>query len=196
MAEAEKEPFSIVYEEEEGRPFIPVGGVYGSITVDGSMVYAHIYSQFSTLPAMDEYEIEADGSVDLSKGNSIRRGNLTRKVLATLVISPEVAGSMGKWLSDKSEQAKVAREERSKKEAAAEQAKKGCPYPLLQRSQDRRVHEAVPGLGVQGLQRLTVGENESPARGHPSTIERANRLRHGRPELPQHPPVQGEVEGR
>lgn len=120
MAEAEKQPLSIVYEEEEGRPFIPVGGAYGGIAMDGSLVFAHVYAEFGTLPAMEEHEVEADGSVDLSKGNVIRRGTLTRKVLATLVLSPEVAGRMGKWLCEKAETARTAREIHVKQENQAQ----------------------------------------------------------------------------
>lgn len=102
---AEKRSFSISYEEEEGRPTLPVSGAYGGASVDGTMVVAHIYSEFGTLPALEEHEISEEGVIDLTKGNFIRRSDLTRKILATLVMSPEVAGRLAKWLSNKADRA-------------------------------------------------------------------------------------------
>ncbi|OGT95825.1 MAG: hypothetical protein A3I79_08405 [Gemmatimonadetes bacterium RIFCSPLOWO2_02_FULL_71_11] len=96
---------SIVYEESEDRPSIPVGGAYGGPSPDGTLVVAHLYTEFGTIPAMEEHDQEEDGKVDLSKGHQIKRGDVTRKVLATLVLSPEVAERVGKWLVQKSKMA-------------------------------------------------------------------------------------------
>lgn len=111
---AEKQSLSIVYEEQEQRPTIPVNGAFGGPSVDGTLVFAHIYSEFGTLPAMEEHEVEEGGLVDLSKGNVIKRGDLTRKVLATLVLSPEAAMVVGKWLAERGEMARTRRAENQK----------------------------------------------------------------------------------
>jgi len=98
---AEKTPpgtLSIVYEEVENRPNIPVGGAFGGVSPDASMVVAHLYVEFSTIPAMSDHDIGTDGSIDLTKGHHIKRGDVTRKVVATLVMSPEVAVGFGKWM--------------------------------------------------------------------------------------------------
>jgi len=103
---------SILYEELEDRPTLPVGGAIGAPSPDGSLVVAHLYSEFSTIPAREDHEMAADGSVDFSKGHRITRGNVTRKVLATIVMSPQVADVFGKWLCA---QAAVAVQARKKK---------------------------------------------------------------------------------
>jgi hypothetical protein len=113
MAET-PQSISIVYEEQEARPTIPVNGAYGGPSVDGTIVFAHIYSEFGTLPAMEEHEVGAGGVVDLAKGNVIKRGDLTRKVLATLVLSPEGAVLVGKWLMERGQMALTRRGENKK----------------------------------------------------------------------------------
>ena len=98
---AEKIPISIVYEESEDRPTIPVSGAFGGIAVDSSLVVAHVFTEYGTLPAMHELESDEAGKVDLSKGNIIKRGDLTRKVLATLVFAPGAAVALGQWLVER-----------------------------------------------------------------------------------------------
>jgi hypothetical protein len=111
---AEKQPVSIVYEEQEGRPTIPVSGAYGGPSVDGALVFAHVYTEFGTIPAMEEHEADEAGIVDLSKGNVIKRGDLTRKVLATLVLPPDAAIRLGQWLVSRGKDAKKRSAEKPK----------------------------------------------------------------------------------
>lgn len=99
MPEQKPSTVSITYEQVEGRPSIPVGGAYGGPTPDGSMVVAHIYSEFVTVPSLDELEVGPDGVAKAGEGHQIKRSDLTRKVLATLVMAPEVALSLGTWLA-------------------------------------------------------------------------------------------------
>jgi len=113
MADKSK-TLSIVFEEAPDRQFFPVGGAWGGPSPDGSTIYAHVYYEYSTLPAMSDHEIDAAGSVDLSKGNQIRRADVTRYVQATLVFSPESAVSMGNWLI---KNAQTAIERRGKKKS-------------------------------------------------------------------------------
>ncbi len=113
MAEA-PQSISIVYEEQDVRPTIPVNGAIGGPSVDGTLVFMHVYSEFGTIPAMEEHEVGPGGQVDVSKGNIIKRGTLTRKVLATLVLSPEASVVVGKWLLERAE---VARQTRTQYQA-------------------------------------------------------------------------------
>ena len=109
-----KGSFTIVYEEQEPRPTLPVAGAYGGPNPDGSIVVAHVYTEFATLPALEEHEIQEGGVVDLTKGHQIKRGDLTRKVLATLVMSPQAAMVFGRWLMDKAQRAQKTQKEREK----------------------------------------------------------------------------------
>ncbi len=97
--------FTIVYEEQEPRPTLPVSGAYGGTLYDGSLVVANVYTEFGTIPALEEHEVQEGGLVDLTKGHLIKRGDLTRKVLATLVLSPEAAEAFGKWFTEKAQEA-------------------------------------------------------------------------------------------
>lgn len=99
----DKGSFTIVYEEQEPRPTLPVSGAYGGYLPDGATIVVHVYTEFGTIPALSEHDVEEGGVVDLSKGNLIKRGDVTRKVLATLVLSPEAAGAFGKWLMEKAQ---------------------------------------------------------------------------------------------
>jgi len=103
--EPDKGSFTIVYEEQEPRPTLPVSGAFGGPLHDGSLVVAHVYAEFGTIPALEEHDVQEGGVVDLSKGHQIKRGDLTRKVLATLVLSPEAAEAFGKWLADHAQKA-------------------------------------------------------------------------------------------
>lgn len=114
MAETpQPQSISIVYEDNDQRPTIPVNGAFGGPSVDGTLVFAHLYSEYVTVPAMEEHEADDKGRVDLHKGNVIKRGDLTRKVLATLVLSPEAALGLGQWLASKGQQALQVRKETS-----------------------------------------------------------------------------------
>ncbi len=100
---------SIVYEEQVQSPTFPVNGAIGGPSVDGTLVFVHVFTEFGTVPAMEEHNIGPGGHVDLSKGSVIKRGDLTRKILATLVLSPEASLIVGKWLIDRGEEARKAR---------------------------------------------------------------------------------------
>jgi len=116
MPENKSPTLSIVYEEPENRPSIPVGGAYGGPSPDNSVVIAHVYSEFGTIPAMEDHDVEPDGTVHLAGGgHQIKRGDVTRKILATLVMSPEVAIRVGNWLTGKGKLAQERRMQDDKK---------------------------------------------------------------------------------
>lgn len=113
---SEKEAsLSIVYEEQDPRPTIPVGGAIGGRSPDGSLVIAHLYMDSATLPALEEHVVQQGGLVDLSKGSRIKRGDITRRILATLVLSPTTAMQFGQWLMEKAKESGQEGQERGKK---------------------------------------------------------------------------------
>jgi len=122
---------TIVYEEPESLPSIPVGGAYGGPSPDGSTIVMHVYTEYISIPTVTEHPLDADGVADLSIGHQrvTRRGDVSRKVHATLVFSPEAAARVGKWLADKGRQAVAARqsaagESKPKKKATKKKATK------------------------------------------------------------------------
>jgi hypothetical protein len=95
---AEKDLLRLTYKEQEPSPTIPVQGAMGGVAPDGSSVVAHVYVEFATVPSMEEHKVLDGGRVDFTKGAVVRHSELTRQVVATLVMSPEAAIRIGKWL--------------------------------------------------------------------------------------------------
>ena len=100
---------TIVYEEGQNKPMYAVTGAYGGTSPDGRMVIVHVYTDYGTLPSIEEHDVAEDGSVDLKKGHTIRRADVTRQVQATLVMSPEAAIDLSKFLQERAKKAMVAR---------------------------------------------------------------------------------------
>ena len=98
MAES-GEPISVLYDEPTPRPCIPITGAIGGPSPDGSSVLAHVYLEYATIPAREDFEVDEKGKIDFTKGTRIARANVTRLVQATLSMSPEVAVRVGEWLS-------------------------------------------------------------------------------------------------
>lgn len=92
---------SIVYLEAEGRPTITATGAYGGPSPDGSAVVAHLYTEFATVPSVEQHQVGEGGKIDLEKGEKVRRGDITRDVQATLVLPPEAAARLGAFLQEK-----------------------------------------------------------------------------------------------
>ena len=109
MAE-KKDSVSIVYEEPPSRPYIAATGAFGNPSPDGASVIANLYIEAATVPAREDHDIAPGGYVDFTKGNQIRRGDLTRTVVATMVLSPEASIRLGRWLVEKGEEASAHRE--------------------------------------------------------------------------------------
>ena len=96
------ESMSIVYEESDDRPTVVASGAYGGPSPDGSVVVAHLFTEYGTIPSIEEHEVQEGGRIDLDGGNRIRRGDVTRRIQSTVVLSPESAARLGTFLLDKS----------------------------------------------------------------------------------------------
>lgn len=94
---------SIVYEEPDDRPTVVASGAYGGPSPDGSVVVAHLFTEYGTIPSIEEHEVEEGGVVNLESGNRIKRGDVTRRIQATVVLSPESAERLGKFLLEKAQ---------------------------------------------------------------------------------------------
>lgn len=100
MAEKDSS-LSIVYEELQNRPTLIVSGAIGGPTPDATLLVAHLYLDSPTLPALEEHKVDPAGFVDLSKGSRIKRSDITRSVIGTMVLTPLVAVQLGQWLLDR-----------------------------------------------------------------------------------------------
>ena len=108
--------FTFIYQERDNKPTIAATGAYGGVTPDGKSVVAHLYVEYSTVPSLSEHDIGEGGIVDLLKGDVIKRAEATRDIQATLVLSPEAAQALGKFLSEKARNALKMREGTSKED--------------------------------------------------------------------------------
>jgi hypothetical protein len=96
---------TVAYREREGKPTIPVGGAYGGPSPDGANIVVHVYVEYGTVPTIITAQADAAGRVNVEQGEAIKRSDGTREVLATLVLAPEVAASVGRFLIEKAEAA-------------------------------------------------------------------------------------------
>ena len=99
MAEEEqKQEITFVYQNAENKNSIPATGAQGGPTPDGASVVANLYVEHQSIPHSVTRGIE-DGKLDLTQpGREIKRGEVTRDVQATLVLTPEHAVQLGEWL--------------------------------------------------------------------------------------------------
>jgi hypothetical protein len=97
----EPKTISFAFRESETKPTLPVMGAWGGPSPDGTTVLAHVYTEYASIPSAMKHRVDQQGRVDLAKGETISRADVTREVLATLVLSPEHAMSLGQFLLEK-----------------------------------------------------------------------------------------------
>ena len=112
------EKFTVRYEEVPDRPYIPVNGAFGGPATSGSTVVAHLYSEFVSIPSRIDAEFDQRGTADLDKGRTTKASNVTRHIIATIVLAPDDAITIGTWLADKG---KLAKENQAKIQAKQQQ---------------------------------------------------------------------------
>ena len=101
MAELPPKKISIVYEKVPGKPTITATGAIGGPSPDRQSIVAQLYVEHGSVPSVVSHEVQEDGSFDLQHGDAISRGDVTREIQATLVLSPEAAILLGDWLMKK-----------------------------------------------------------------------------------------------
>jgi hypothetical protein len=92
---------AVVYEKVPNKPTVTATGAFGGPSPDQHNIIAQLYVEHGTVPSTISHAIREDGSVDLQHGDPISRGDITREIQATLVLSPEAAVLIGNWLVTK-----------------------------------------------------------------------------------------------
>jgi len=108
--------FTVIFDNGGTHGMLPVTGAYGGPGPDGFSVIAHLYVEHVTVPSLTSHDVGESGEVDLSKGQHIRRADLTREIQASIVLSPEHAEVVGKWLMNKGREAVKVRQAKGKNE--------------------------------------------------------------------------------
>lgn len=103
MKQPEQEPrlLAISYEKVAGKPTFTATGALGGPSPDSNSVIAQLYVEHPSIPTIVSHPVMEDDTIDLSPehARAVSRGDVTREVQATLVLSPEAAISLGEWLA-------------------------------------------------------------------------------------------------
>ena len=97
----DKQRISVIFEKSKNKQTIPVTGVWGGPSPDGYSIVTHFYVEHNTTPNAIESTFEEDKPYNPNLGDQIKRGDITREIQTSLVMSPEQAISIGKWLAQK-----------------------------------------------------------------------------------------------
>jgi hypothetical protein len=110
--EAQPETFTVTYVEAAGKPSLPVTGAIGATTPDGLSVVVHLYVEHATIPSVVTHAVRAGGRVNLTVGEVVKRSDITREIIASLVLSPDAARSHGTFLVSQADNAATVRKSR------------------------------------------------------------------------------------
>jgi len=95
---ADKKRISFIFEKSKSITTIPVSGAVGGESPDGNNVIAQFYIEYLTPPNVIESEYEEGKPINPNLGNQIKRGDITREIQTTIVMTPEQAINIGEWL--------------------------------------------------------------------------------------------------
>ena len=99
------------FERDEHYRLIPVNGIWGGVTLRGD-VKADLIHESQALPEAITHEVTAEGTL-----TEVKRAPATsfqRTVLASMVLTPEQAESIGLWLQQKAREARERRDVRAR----------------------------------------------------------------------------------
>jgi len=85
-----------------------VSGAYGGPSPVGFQLSPISTAEFSTIPAREDHEVAEGGRWISLREAKLNRGDITRLVQASLVLSPEAAIRFGNWLTNFGTQAREA----------------------------------------------------------------------------------------
>jgi hypothetical protein len=112
MPDDAQDEITFVYEDADTVPTITATGAHGGPSPDGASVVANLYVERSSIPHHVSHQIDETGQVDLSeRSEQVTRGELTREVQASLVMTPEHAMQLGRWLQRNARQAMEQRDQ-------------------------------------------------------------------------------------
>lgn len=99
MSDDQPNDITFVYENADSAPTISATGAHGGPAPDGASVVANLYVERASIPHHVSHQIDETGQVNLSEtSEQVTRGEVTREVQASLVMTPEHAMQMGRWL--------------------------------------------------------------------------------------------------
>ena len=97
---------TFVYEDSKDKRTITATGAQGGSSPDGASVVANLYVERGSIPHHVTHQINEKGEVDLSEPtDAVTRGEITREVQTTLVMTPEHALQIADWLRGNAEEA-------------------------------------------------------------------------------------------
>lgn len=101
--EQPRRELSIVTERSKDSVTVPVTGAWGGPSPGdpAGTIVAHFYLEYNTTPSIINVEVDDQGRIDPNAGRRTSRGDITREVQATFMMSPEIAVSIGQWLVNK-----------------------------------------------------------------------------------------------
>jgi hypothetical protein len=102
---------SLVVEKAKNMPTLAATGVWGGPAPDRSNVVAFFYVESPNIPNVITVKADERGLFDPNKGEAISRGDYSREIQAKIVMTPEVAISIGKWMIDQGQMVIDSREE-------------------------------------------------------------------------------------
>ena len=106
MSNGESDEITFVFENADEAPTIAVTGAYGGPSPDGASVVANLYVERSSIPHHVSHQIDEQGQVNLDEmSEQVTRGEVTREVQASLVMTPEHALQLAQWLQQNAQQA-------------------------------------------------------------------------------------------
>jgi len=97
---------TFVYENADDAPTYTATGAHGGPTPDGASVIANLYVERASIPHHVSHQLDEHGQLNLEEASEqVTRGEVTRDVQATLVMTPEHALQMAQWLQQNAQQA-------------------------------------------------------------------------------------------
>ena len=97
----EKKEISIVTERSPNAQTIAATGVWGGASPDLNAVIAHFYVEYQSTPNIITITPDEHGAIDINSGTRTARGDVTRVIQGSIVLSPELAESLSRWLIEK-----------------------------------------------------------------------------------------------
>lgn len=106
MPDDQDNEITFVYENADDVPTIAATGAHGGPSPDGASVVANLYVERASIPHHVSHQIDEQGQVDLSEmSQQVTRGEVTREVQTSIVMTPEHALQFGQWLQENARQA-------------------------------------------------------------------------------------------
>jgi hypothetical protein len=101
MAEDKPEKdIAIVYVTSPNKRTLGVTGAYGGPAPDGRHVAVHLFAEYGTVPSLETLHVSGEGAL-LGNPDRTMRGDVTREVLATLIMTPEHAVALGEFMVER-----------------------------------------------------------------------------------------------